>query len=481
MPEAPAQQPVLQSIVPSASVAAQCAVPRTGVDPDTGAPFADRKGTLDHEKDWVRAWIDETYLWFDEVPNTLLARDYATPIAYFDVLKTPKLTANGQPKDRFHFTANTEQARAMARDGSGIGYGVEFAFLNTSPPRDVRVAFVEPSSPAAQATLARGDRLVEIDGIDVLNSTNTDALNAAVMPQREGEQHNFKLRANDGSERNVTLTSASISREPVPLLDAFQAGNKYVGYLLFNDHTAAAEYSLVYAMEVLQFIGVTDLVIDMRYNGGGYLDIASELAYMVSSGAATQGKTFEQVLYNSKNPFKLKPEDTKVPFHAATLGYSAQPGYPLPQLGLSRVVVLSGPDTCSASESLVNSLRGIGVVVDLVGGRTCGKPYGFTPQDNCGTTYYAIQFQGVNDRGFGDYGDGFAPTCAVADDFTHALGDPAEARLAAALKLLGGGACPTPPAVGKGVAAMRKAEAERVPYLVRSPLRESRLLGRTAR
>jgi hypothetical protein len=149
----------------------------------------------------------------------------------------------------------------------------------------------------------------------------------------------------------------------------------------------------------------------------------------------------------------------------------------LPQLGLSRVTVLSGPDTCSASESVVNSLRGIGITVDLVGGGTCGKPYGFTPQDNCGTSYYAIQFQGVNDKGFGDYGDGFRPTCAVVDDFTHELGDPKEARLAVALHLLGGGVCPTPPSSGsKADIAMRKAEAERVPYLARSPILENRLL-----
>jgi hypothetical protein len=140
--------------------------------------------------------------------------------------------------------------------------------------------------------------------------------------------------------------------------------------------------------------------------------------------------------------------------------------------------VLAGPDTCSASESVVNSLRGIGVSVNLVGGTTCGKPYGFFPQDNCGTTYFAIQFQGVNHQGFGDYSDGFAPNCAVADDFGHALGDPAEARLAAALALQSGGACPAPVSSNKEELALRKAEAAGQPYLVRSPARESRLLAR---
>jgi carboxyl-terminal processing protease len=471
------------TIVPSASVSAQCAAPRAGIDPSTNAAFADRLGTLANEKDWVRAWIDETYLWFDEVPTTLLAQDYATPVSYFSVLKTPKLTASGKPKDRFHFTANTEQARALVQNGADIGYGMQLAFIGASVPRDIRVAFTEPGSPAALAAVARGDRLIEIDGLDVVNGMDVDAFNAAIAPQRAGEQHSFKLRANDGTERTLTLASASITRDPVPTLNAFNInGGKRVGYMLFNGHMASAEYWLTSTMELFQSIGITDLVIDMRYNGGGYLDIASQLAYMVSSSAATQGKTFERLQYNRKNPFQLTPEQTIVPFYPIALGFSEDAGlplpagYPLPQLGLSRVTVLSGPDTCSASESVVNSLRGIGITVDLVGGGTCGKPYGFTPQDNCGTSYYAIQFQGVNDKGFGDYGDGFAPTCAVVDDFTHELGDPKEARLAVALHLLGGGVCPTPPSASKADIAMRKAEAERVPYLVRSPILENRLL-----
>ena len=112
---------------------------------------------------------------------------------------------------------------------------------------------------------------------------------------------------------------------------------------------------------------------------------------------------------------------------------------------------------------MVNALRGVGVTVHLVGGTTCGKPYGFLPQDNCGTTYFAIQFQGVNQQGFGDYGDGFVPTCAVADDFGHALGDPAEARLAAALTLRSTGACPAAAAAKGSGAELQKAEAAGTP------------------
>ncbi len=96
----------------------------------------------------------------------------------------------------------------------------------------------------------------------------------------------------------------------------------------------------------------------------------------------------------------------------------------------------------------MNSLAGVDVQVIQIGETTCGKPYGFVPQDNCGTTYFAIQFQGVNNKGFGDYADGFTPGgvfpgCAVADDFTHSLGDPAEARVAAALSYRASSTCST--------------------------------------
>ncbi|HWK50572.1 MAG TPA: hypothetical protein VNR40_11835, partial [Steroidobacter sp.] len=108
------------------------------------------------------------------------------------------------------------------------------------------------------------------------------------------------------------------------------------------------------------------------------------------------------------------------------------------------------------SESIINSLRGVGVQVYQIGSTTCGKPYGFYPQGNCGTTYFSIQFEGRNAQGFGSYADGFSPGttdsgtvirgCPVADDFTRALGDPLERRLSAALGFLTSSnqVCPAP-------------------------------------
>ena len=216
--------------------------------------------------------------------------------------------------------------------------------------------------------------------------------------------------------------------------------------------------------------GVTDMVLDLRYNGGGYLAIASQLAYMIA-GPDARGRVFSELQFNDKhgesNPVT---GDRLVPsyFRDATTGWFDEPGgVPLPYLSLSRVFVLSGPGTCSASEAVINGLRGIDVEVVLIGATTCGKPYGFYPQDNCGTTYNTVQFRGVNAKGFGDYADGFTPAnapgaastkisgCAVADDFGHMFGDPSEGRLAAALRYRVDGVCPAPASAGLPLLAER--------------------------
>ncbi|MEM8921753.1 MAG: peptidase, partial [Pseudomonadota bacterium] len=140
------------------------------------------------------------------------------------------------------------------------------------------------------------------------------------------------------------------------------------------------------------------------------------------------------------------------------LGFSLVNGAPLDSLDLTRLFILSTENTCSASEAVINGLRGIDVEIILIGDVTCGKPYGFYPTDNCGETYYTIQFRGLNEKGFGDYSDGFVPAessfafgervpgCVVADDLTHELGDTDEALLAAALTYRETGACPPAPA-----------------------------------
>jgi len=137
----------------------------------------------------------------------------------------------------------------------------------------------------------------------------------------------------------------------------------------------------------------------------------------------------------------------------------------------------------------MNGLMGVNVTVIQIGSTTCGKPYGFYPQDNCGTTYFSIEFKGVNDKSFGDYPDGFTPSnattktgvsvtgCSVADDFTHDLGNANESLLASAISYSSSSTCPLPPASLSSRATIKRQTMPRAQTLqAKSPLRENMIL-----
>jgi hypothetical protein len=105
------------------------------------------------------------------------------------------------------------------------------------------------------------------------------------------------------------------------------------------------------------------------------------------------------------------------------------------------VVVITGPRTCSASELIVNGLTPY-TQVTTIGATSCGKPYGFSPVESCGNVFSVVNFRANNALGQANYDSGITPTCAVADDFTGTLGDPAETLTAAALGYLQSGSCP---------------------------------------
>ena len=454
-----------------------CVTPRSGVDPGTQKAYPDTQGTLLDELNWLRSWTNDLYLWFDEVPDQNPA-NFTTDADYFAVLKTSATTASGAPKDKFHFTYATSTWESLSQSGVEAGYGANFVVIAATPPREVVISYTEPGSPAvaAPANLARGAQILTIDGVDLVNAndqTSINTLNAGLSPATVGESHTFSvLDLGAATPRTVTLVSANVTSTPVQNVHTIAAaGGGLVGYLLFNDHLATAESELVAAFSQLQSAGVQDLVLDIRYNGGGYLDIASEVAYMIAGAGPTAGQTFEMQQFNSKYPSTNPLSGTAITptdFHSTTQGFSTTSGQALPTLNLTRVFVLTGPSTCSASESIINGLRGVNIQVIQVGSTTCGKPYGFYPQDNCGVTYFSIEFRGINAQGFGDYTDGFTPQntvategyvipgCSVADDFTHALGDSAEGMLASALGYQATGACPVAPsgmAVPPGLAA----------------------------
>lgn len=446
---------------PAANFKHLCEVPRTGRSVITNQIFPDKKGTRADEKNFLRAWTNETYLWFDEVADRSPLLTTQTPQDYFMLLKTNSTTSSGALKDNFHFYEPTEAAEAW-NAGISYDYGFRLKVYSTVPPRRYFVAYVEPGSPAATAGVVRGDRIMKIDSYDLVNegsSAGLMALNEGLFPSVLGAAHNFELQAVDGSIKSLSLQSAQIESSTVLHRSVLETGSGNVGYLVFNTHVEKSQDEWVTAINQFKQNNVSDLILDLRYNGGGLLSIASLTSYMIA-GSNVQNKVFYEQIQNTKQS-RLQP----FPFLDEGL-YGLNKNVALPTLNLNRVYILSSESTCSASEAIINGLRGANVEVFLIGATTCGKPYGFYPEANCGTTYYTIQLKGANAKGFGEYSDGFIPSssdngttrvkgCSAEDDLNHQLGDSREAMLATALNFRNTGACGS-----SSLSGLQKAQGE---------------------
>ena len=435
-----------------------CQSPRT--EPDSnGDTFDDTQGTAMHEKMWLRSWTNDTYLWYSEVDDN--DPSFFSVANYFSQLKSNELTSSGSLKDNFHFSQSTEEYNLRTQSGVSSGYGISWEFVSSSAPRRLIVRYTEPGSPAYLAGIVRGYELKSVDNIDFINTevnTDIDQLNEALFPSDSGQTFNFVFTDSTGENAlDTDLTSANIELQPVQNVKIIDTAQGKVGYLQFNSFISAGQDGLIEGFQEFVDENVTELVIDMRYNGGGLLAMASQLAYMVAGSAQTNNQTFETTQFNDKsgntNPVTGNTVQA-TPFYTREINWETSQftDNTLPSLDLTRVFVLSTGSTCSASEAVINGLRGIDVEVILIGDITCGKPYGFYPQDNCSTTYFTIQFQGVNAKGFGEYADGFEPTaspsfedelpgCSIEDDFTHLLGDESEDLLASALEYAESGIC----------------------------------------
>lgn len=264
---------------------------------------------------------------------------------------------------------------------------------------------------------------------------------SAIGASTTGEQVTLQI-AGAAGPRNVTLTSATYPLTHVPVSRVLTLANgSKAGYLVLKEFVTQAQAPLVEAFQVFRAAGASELILDLRYNGGGRISVANVLASLVA-GRAHDGKVFTRLNFNAK---QSSSNSSYKPAATAT--------------GFARVMVLTGSRTCSASELIVNGLRPYVEVVTL-GGQTCGKPVGFVPEESCGSTVSAANFETLNALGQRGYYDGIAASCAVAEDFDKAFGDPTETLTAAALSYLQSGHCPalaaTPSVAAKATALWRR-------------------------
>ena len=356
------------------------------------------------------------------------------------------------PADRWSYAESTVEHDLLLILGRRIGYGYTLAWADAAQTA-LKVRNVEPRSPLARAGVVRGDTIVSIDG-------NPPARVAAGFPgtvSAAGIPREFRLRSLAGVERTVTVVSEQFELSAVPATATFNVtrGEETIkaGYVAYQQFATYGFIDIGDAIRSLSAAGVKELVLDLRYNGGGSVNVSRDLASMVG-GDLTKGQIYSHLRYNSRH------RDSDLTLRFATIP-GALPAPPLQ--GLQRVVVIASASTASASELVINGLKPFMPVV-LIGETTFGKPYGFTPRDSCGTTYNAVNFETFNANSVGGFTSGFAPDCAVADDLDRQLGDPQERRIRAALYYIANGRCEAAAPQGLGAQAARQpAIGETVP------------------
>ena len=367
---------------------------------------------------WLRGYMSDWYFWSGVSPNPDPA-GYTTVQSYFDAL----LYAGDPvvPRDHWSYITDSASYNQFFGEGQTLGYGVFVNGLEQTLPLKLR--YVEPLSPAASAGLQRGDVIVSVNGRPAADIVAANDF-TSFSPTQAGEVLTLEIQNAVGTSM-VTLTAATYALVPVSVAEVLTLSNgAKAGYLVLKDFIPQAESQLANAFAQFRAAGATELIIDLRYNGGGRLSTANALASLVA-GASHGGETFVRLNYNAQH------QASNTAFVLST-----QPG-PV----FARVIVLTGTRTCSASELVVNGLKPYADVV-TIGGTTCGKPFGFSPVQSCSSTFSAVNFEGTNALGQGRYYNGIAATCAVADDFNGALGDPAEKLTAAAQSYLQTGVCP---------------------------------------
>ena len=407
------------------------------------------------QKNWVRSWLNEDYLFYLDAP--LMSID---PNTYAGSVENLFLdyTVRGVPaKDRFSFVLTQAAADATFQSGTTTSVGFTLRRDNSNGGL-IRIAYVDPNGPAATAGFARGMVLASVDG--VVTSQNLPATQSnKLFASQPGTTSIVGVQdVVGGPIRSITVATALFGTSPV-VANRILPGTS-TAYLAYNSFsTPIGEVQLADAFTRFAAAEVTDLVVDLRYNGGGFLDISAQLGYLVAGAAQSSGKVFETLAYNNKRT----AENINIPFRSVItnfFGNNARAGEPLAALNLRRVFVITTGSTCSASESFISALQGVDVQVILVGSTTCGKPYGFSQDNNCTLAFFGIEFEGRNQKGAVTPVTGITPTCSASDDLDRQLGDPAERMLATALTWQRTGTCPVAAVNGAVVTRALRLDAE---------------------
>jgi carboxyl-terminal processing protease len=405
--------------------------------------------SLRGREDWLLSQMREWYLFPETLPANLDPAPYATADDYLDALTA---TARSQRRDRyFTYLTSIKEEDAYYDSGSTAGFGIRLSI--DAAQRRLFVAEAFEGAPALAAGIDRGTEILGIGSSasnirtvpDIIAAEGPDGITNALGPSTVGTTRLLRV-AGGGGTRDVSIAKTDFELTPVSsrygarIID--DAGRK-VGYVNLRTFISTADPALRAAFASFKAAGATDIIVDLRYNGGGLISIA-ELMGDLLGGNRAAGDVFD---YTTFRPEKASRNTS----HA----FAVQPQSVAP----TRIAFIGTGGTASASELVINAftpfLHGRS---GLIGTNTYGKPVGQIALDrsSCDDRLRVIAFATENGAHQGTYFDGLAATagatCQAPDDVTHPLGDPQEASTRQALAFLNGQSC-TPIATGASSAA----------------------------
>ena len=382
--------------------------------PDSGSGTATSSCTTLGQCTFVRDTLQAYYYWYKELPNPDPA-SFASPEAYLEAVRYRALDSS------FSYITSKASSDAFYSDSQFIGFGLSYKRTGDT---ELRIAQTFPGSPAADAGMDRGDTLLSVNGKTVADLLRTGEINTIFGAEQVGVTADLAWRDMQGRERSATLAKRLVTIPTVSQTAVLNAGGTRVGYIHFRNFVQPSVEALNTAFTQLRDQGATELVLDLRYNGGGLVSVAQHLAGLIA-GPPLVGQVFVQFTHNDKQTSR----NTAYKLEAKPQALAA-----------TRLVVIATSGSASASEAIINGLRPY-MDVKVVGDTTYGKPVGQYGFDFCQKVLYPVAFLVTNARGEADYFNGIPADCAAPDDVDHALASPQEASLAEALYVVRNGRC----------------------------------------
>lgn len=364
----------------------------------------------------VHEIMKEYYLWYQQVEPVIDYQAFNSPEETLDFLRYQ----NPGP-DRFSYITQQSTYDSLFNEGQYLGFGFSFETDNNGR---VWVRFVYTDSPAHTAGMQRGDEIISINQQTLTAITSNASWTDILGPAQDGYAIDMVLGKADSSTSAIHMQKATVNINTVLHSSIIENGTIKTGYLVFNSflETSNVEFEQVFAQ--FKTAGVNRVILDLRYNSGGRVSVANNLASYLNQ-VSTTGNLFNRLVFNDKN----QSYNTSYFLNQFTDGLTPD-----------QLIVITTGQTCSASEMVINGLNTF-LPVKTVGSTTCGKPVGMNGFDFCGKTMLPITFEVENSNGVGGYFDGIPADCAAADDIHSGFGDVSDPMLAEAIYLAENGSC----------------------------------------